>query len=123
MKIGGIDFHLDKEMKRGIAKVIILSYIRQNKTYPYAVLKFLKSAKLMHGHTEFENYTKSDIYNMIASLEKDGYIRSKTQMKGNKVQKIFSLTAKGESVVKNKDRIFVGMIKEMKRLIEEEFYV
>lgn len=123
MKIAGIDIQLDKEMRRGMAKMIILSYVRHNKTYPYAVLKFLRSVKLMHGQKEFEEYTKSDVYNIIATLEKDGYITSKAQMKGNKVEKVLTITKKGENVVKNKDMIFMGMIQQMKKLIKEEFYV
>lgn len=114
-------FYLDKDMKRGMVKIIILSYIKNNKTYPYALLKSMRSAKLLHGNRAFEDITKSDIYNLTSLLEKEGYISSKAQLKGNKVQKVFTITKRGQSVVKNKEKIFLGMITAMKKLVKEEF--
>lgn len=122
MQAGGVEFYIDKEMRRGIAKVIMLSIIKHKKTYPYAILKVLKGIKLMHDERVLDGMSKSDVYNLLSSLEKDGYITGKSTLVGKKVQKIYTTTKKGDSVVKNKDMIFNNMISSMKKLIKEEFY-
>ncbi len=117
----GFKANIDREMKKGIIKVMILSYIRNHRTYPYAILKIAKSAKAVHGYQAFEGITKNDVYNLTSMLEKEGYIRSKAKLSGNKVQKVFTITKKGESVVRNKDKIFLAMIESMKKLVKAEF--
>lgn len=106
-----------KEMPRGIVKIVILSYIKKTKTYPYAMLKHMKK----HNHFMASLVSKSDIYNMTTALEKEGFITSKAVLKGNKVQKIYTITAKGEKVVRNKDKIFMSAVKAFKKLVKEEF--
>lgn len=121
MNVKGFQANIDKDMKKGMMKVMILSYIRHHKTYPYALLKMVKSTKMMHGYQLFEGITKNDIYNLTSVLEKEGYITSKAKLSGNKVQKVFTITKKGESVVKNKEKIFISMINSLKKMVKEEF--
>lgn len=123
MSEGGFQANMSKDIMKGMAKVMILSYVRNHKTYPYAILKLAKSTKAVHGYKAFDGITKNDIYNLTSALEKEGYITSKAKLTGNKVQKVFTITKKGESVVRNKDKIFLAMIKAMKRLVKAEFNV
>jgi DNA-binding PadR family transcriptional regulator len=123
MTTKGFTANISRDMKKGMVKVMILSYIKSHRTYPYAILKIAKTAKTVHGYHAFEDITKNDIYNLTYSLEKEGYIKSKARLSGNKVQKVFTITKKGEGVVKDKDRIFLSMIKALKRLVKEEFDV
>ena len=123
MQVGGVGVHLDKEMKRGISKVILLSVIAKKKTYPYAMLKTLKTIRLMHGYKAFGDLSKSDIYNLLAALEKEGFIKSKAVLHGKKIQKMYTITQRGRRVVMNKDRIFKNLIGELTKLIKDEFIV
>ncbi|MDE1768222.1 MAG: PadR family transcriptional regulator [Candidatus Micrarchaeota archaeon] len=114
------DVYLDKGVKKGILKIMILSHIYNNKTYPYALLKTMRATAIIHGHDAFKGITKNDMYNLTSSLEKDGFLKSKTQLKGNKVQKVFTITGRGRDVVKNKERVIKDMIKELTRLVKEQ---
>ncbi len=107
----------DRAVARGVAKIIILSYIRKTKTYPYELLKHIRKR---NGYLA-DFVTKNDIYNMTMALEKGGFIKSRTKLSGNKVQKIYTITSKGERIVKHKDRLIGNMILEIKRLVKEEF--
>jgi DNA-binding PadR family transcriptional regulator len=107
---------MDKDMARGIIKIIILSCIGREATYPYALLKIIKKNKHMGGM-----FSKSDVYNMTSGLEKDGFIKSSTKVTGNKVQKMYTITAKGQTVVRDKNKIIRRTLADFKRLIEEEF--
>ena len=111
----------DKDLQRGIVKIMILSYIKNHRTYPYQLLGILKSLKPFHDKNMHSTITKNDIYNMTSALEKGGYIRSSTQMSGRKAKKVFTITKRGEGVVKDKNRIFFAMISQLKRLVKEEF--
>ena len=110
---------IDKGMRKGLLKIMVLGYIARNNTYPYALLKTIKAASHMHVHV-CEEVTKNDIYNLTASLEKDGFIKGKTQLRGGKAQRIFTITSKGRNIVKNKNRIVAGMISELTQLAENE---
>ncbi len=112
---------IEKDIRKGMIKIMILSYIKNNKTYPYALLKFVESASKVHGFKAIQGTTKNDIYNLTSQLEKEGYITSKAKLKGNKVQKVFTITKKGENIVKNKERIFKETFKALKKLVEAEF--
>lgn len=111
----------DKDMRKGILKIMILSYIKKHRTYPYQLLGIIKSLKPLHDPGTRSSVTKNDIYNMTSALEKGGYIRSSTVMSGRKAKKVFTITRRGDAVVKNKNRIFFAMIAQLKRLVKEEF--
>ncbi len=107
---------IDRDMARGIAKLVILSQIKKNKTYPYALLRCIK------GHPFLGRFvSKSDVYNITTALEKDGYIKGNARVSGGKLQKIYTITPDGAEVVKNKDRIIRRTISDFKKLIKEEF--
>lgn len=111
----------DKDLRKGIVKIMILSYIKKHRTYPYQLLGIIKSLKPLHDQQMRSSITKNDIYNMTSALEKGGYIRSSTVMSGRKAKKIFAITKRGQGVVKNKNKIFFAMISQLKRLVKEEF--
>lgn len=107
----------DRDLAKGITKIIILSYIKKTKTYPYELLKHIKNRNgFLAGFL-----TKNDIYNMTASLEKEGFVKSHARLSGNKVKKWYTLTAKGDRVVKYKDKVIGNMLIEVRRMIKEEF--
>ena len=120
MVMGGHAAYLESGVKKGILKILILSYISSHKTYPYALLKTIRNTTSVHGSDVFKGITKSDIYNLTSSLEKDGFVKSKARLRGNKVQKVFTLTARGREVVQNKAKVVRDMIKALTRLVKEE---
>ncbi len=107
---------IDRDMARGIAKLVILSQIKKSRTYPYALLRCIK------GHPFLGRFVnKSDVYNITASLEKDGYIKGSAKVTGGKLQKMYTVTSNGADVVRNKDKIIRRTISDFKKLIKEEF--
>lgn len=108
-------FSLNKDIARGIAKLIILGYIKKTKTYPYELLKHIKEHNLYLAGL----LTKSDIYNMTASLEKGGFIKSRAKLANNKVQKMYVITEKGEQIIAQKDALISNTLREFKQLIKE----
>jgi DNA-binding PadR family transcriptional regulator len=108
---------LDRDMARGIMKIIILSCIKRGTKYPYAILKQMKS----HPTPISSFINKSDVYNMAAMLEREGYIRSKITLDGKKALKIYTITEKGARIVRNKDMIIKRTFIDMKKLIKEGF--
>ncbi len=109
--------YLDKDTARGIMKTIILNYIERSNTYPYALLKHMKK----HNGPMAKYFSKSDIYNMTSVLEKEGYIKSRKRMEGKKMQKLYAITVKGKTVIKNRDMLIKKMAVEMKKMLKEEF--
>lgn len=108
---------LDRDMARGIMKIAILSCINGGTKYPYAILKQMTSHP-----TPFSQFVnKSDIYNLTATLEKEGYIKGKTTLEGKKALKIYTITGKGARIVKNKDLILKRTFKDMQHLIRDGF--
>ncbi len=107
---------IDRGMARGIARLVILSQIKKSRTYPYALLRCIK------GHQFLGKFvSKSDVYNITTSLEKDGYIRRNARVSGGRLQKVYAITPEGAEVVKNKDRIIKRTISDFRKLIKEEF--
>ena len=115
--VGFHSIQLDKGMRRGLLKIMVISYIAHHNTYPYAMLKTMKAHEGMHGHA-FAAVTKNEVYNIISSLERDGFIKSRVRLKGSKTQKIIALTKKGKEVMKGKNRIVSDTLRELTRLAE-----
>lgn len=113
----GDAFSLDREVAKGIMKIVILSCIKKSKTYPYAILKHMRKFGSPIAHM----VNKSDMYNITATLEKEGFIKSKATLSGKRALKMYSITEKGASLVKNKDAILRRTFEDFRRLIKEEF--
>ncbi len=108
---------LDRDMARGIMKIAILSCIKGGVKYPYAILKKMKG-----HHTALSPFVnKNDMYNLTTTLEREGYIKSKTTLNGKKALKIYTITEKGARIVRNKDLIIKRTFKDMQHLIREGF--
>ena len=107
--------HMDKAMRGGLMKLVLMRAIARANDYPYAMLKALRC----HKHLPFGAVTKNEVYNALNALEKRGYMRSKSILAKGKVQKHYTLTAQGRSVVRRSRRIILQLIKEMKLLVSE----
>ncbi len=110
--------HIDSSFKRGVAKVVILNYLRKQKAHPYAILTALKRIP----SPIMKDLSKSDVYNLISSLENDGFITARVMLSGAKAKKVYSVTAKGTKVARGARRVLLGHVIAMKKLLKEEFH-
>jgi len=108
---------LDALLKQGLLKITVMAHLRRHGAYPYEMLKHFKSA----GFPGFSKLKKSDIYNVIKSLEDDGFVKYSVVMDGARMQKRYQLTAKGAKVMKASKRIGLKALADIRRLIESEF--
>lgn len=109
--------HLDGPMRRGIASIIVLHHIGKRSNYPYALLKTFKQSH----HPILANMDKSQVYNILNALERDGFVKSRMKRIGGKTQKVYSITPKGEAVVSSFRELFSRFVLEAKGLIKSEF--
>lgn len=105
-----------KGLRNEMLRFILLRHLSWRTGYPYALLKAIQGKKVWI----LKGMTKNDLYNAIASLEKEGYIKGKSTMKGGKVQKYYELTASGKKVVKASEQIMYKSFLEMRKLMREE---
>ncbi len=114
MQIKGKTF--DSQLLSGVYKMIILYHMRGKGTYPYSLYKHLTE----HMRPGMPKVSKSDLYNIVASLEREGFIKSKTVRNGAVVHKYYTLTERGSAVVKNSRKIAMEAFEKVRQLIKDE---
>ncbi len=107
----------DDTLVRGMLKIMVLVHLKKRGMHPYAMLKHFKSV----GIPMFSRIKKSDVYNTINSLEREGYVKYRAMKKGEQMQKRYELTAKGIRAMELSKRIRERAMKDLKALIESEF--
>lgn len=113
-----IGHYVDSTMKKGILSAIVLNHIKKQKgVYPYALMKHFRSS----GHPFLKSMNKNDIYNLFSSLEHYGFVKGKSVLVGGRVQKLYSITAKGNKYASSFARLFAHFIGESKKLVRSEF--
>ena len=108
--------NLSKGFKNEVLKVIILSHLSRQEGYPYALLKAIQNKKIWI----LQGVVKSDLYNTMNSLEKQGFIKSKTLMKGAVARKNYTLTSKGKKIVNASKRAMMRSFGEVIKMMREE---
>ena len=106
-----------KEISKYVMKVVILSKLK-DWNYPYSIANEMKkTCKAWHGKGLLSDMTKSDVYNAISALEKQGYITSKTELKSGRMHRYYKSTKKGPEALKNAQKIREEMIKAFSALM------
>ena len=105
----------DDTLVRGMLRIVVLVHLKKRGMHPYAMLKHFEGTPL------FSRIKKSDVYNTINSLEKEGYVRYKAVKKGAQTQKRYELTAKGTNILMRSKKIKTRALNDLKTLIESEF--
>jgi DNA-binding PadR family transcriptional regulator len=106
-----------KEISKYVLKVVILSKLK-DWNYPYSIANDMKKGcKEWHGKGLLSDVTKSDVYNAISALEKQGYITSKTELKSGRVHRYYKSTKKGQEALKKAQKIREEMIKAFSTLM------
>jgi DNA-binding PadR family transcriptional regulator len=108
---------LDASFRQSMLKIMVMGHLKRHGAYPYAMLKHFKSV----GWPGLSKLKKSDIYNVINSLEEEGFVRYSVFMDGARMHKRYRLTAKGMKVMKASKRIGLRALADVRRLIESEF--
>lgn len=109
---GGSNY-FTRDMKRMILKMRLMMRIKQGRAYSYGIVKeFGKGgfAKLMGKSL------KNDIYNTIKSLEIGGYIKETSTIEKGKAKKYYSLTVRGEDIMKSAAKLHKEMLRELSKL-------
>ncbi len=108
---------IDKKILKGMHTMIVLTHIEKKSTYPYALLKRFRASR----HPMLSGISKSELYNILGSLEHQGYVRGKVVLAGSKVQKVYSITPKGDDVAKSFRRVFFSFIRSASKIITGAF--
>ena len=109
--------YVDNTLRAGMKRLIVLHSIKKHRTYPYALLKVLKKS----DHIVIRKITKSEIYNILNSLEKKGLVKGELKRVGQKMQKMYHITPSGNAVLLETKGIIVKYLHELKILIADEF--
>ena len=109
--------YIDEKFVRGVTGLFIIASIKKKSTYPYALVKSLKGSKM----EMFSGITKNDVYNILNSLEKKGYLKSRVVKGFSRAQKLYSITPGGRRVAETEKKLLIRHIDATKKLIEEEF--
>jgi DNA-binding PadR family transcriptional regulator len=108
---------LDAAMTHGALKLIVLAHIRESGAYPYAILKHFRAS----GHSRLARMGKSEMYNIINSLEREGFVSHRIVRKGARSQKHYALTPKGRKVLSTSKQIMTRAMGDFRRLVKSEF--
>ena len=106
--------YLRNEFKRILLKIFILKIIKKKKIYSYALIKEIIAYKNFN-HFISEDEVKNDVYNAIASLEKEGYI--KVSSKKDHI-KYYKITEKGSNALNEINKNFKETWQRMRRIIK-----
>lgn len=106
----------DAQLLSGVYKMIILHHMRGSGTYPYKLYKQLNE----HLRPGMPRLSKSDLYNLVASLEKEGFIKSRAVHSGAVVHKYYTPTKKGAILVRNSRKIAIEAFEKVQQLIKDE---
>lgn len=118
-KDGELDIHryVDDAFKSGILKFVILNAVCRKSTYPYDLYKRLK--KVNFGI--LKDINKSEVYNILNSLEGKGLVKGASHLTGSKVQKEYRITKSGYRAAMRSRKVMAKNVSNIKRLIKYEF--
>ena len=112
----GIENTLNRGLQNEILKVMLLIHLSRHPGYPYALLKAVRSRRIWM----LQGVVKSDLYNTMNSLEKQGFIKSKAILAGAVARKNYALTPKGRKVVHASKKAMIRSFGEVAKMIREE---
>ncbi len=107
---------LGREMSRVVLRLRILYRIKNERMYTYALLKEFDKIpffKLLGKDI------KNDVYNTINSLKQGGYIKVSTKLEGGRMKKYYTITKKGDNVLKSALRVRKEAGKELSKLFDK----
>ena len=98
-----------------ILKMILLSLLIKNGSYPYALLKAIQKKRMWF----LRNVVKNDVYNALSSMEKQGYIKSKMAFADSSARKNYKITPKGRRIIKAARITMLNSFGDIAKMIKE----
>lgn len=108
---------INKDMRGTMLKLRILRRMSKSKTNSYALLKEFVANKQFKKYLGKSRDIKNEVYNTINSLEKFRYIKSIQKTENGRLKNYYTLTDKGNKVLKSARRIFRTHIRELTSLL------
>ena len=109
--------YMSKEMRRMIFKLMLLSEIKEKKRYPYELIELMAAQKATFIGSK-KNEIKNDIYNIIRSLEKSGYVKLVPGSSRKQDKKYYKITPQGRAALLKSKKLMLSYMKELVRLIK-----
>ncbi|MCW6159599.1 MAG: helix-turn-helix transcriptional regulator [Candidatus Micrarchaeales archaeon] len=106
---------LGREMGMVVLRLRVLYRIKREKMYTYALLKEFDKIpffKLLGKDI------KNDVYNTINSLKQGGYVRVSTKLEDGRMKKYYTITKKGDNVLKSALKVREETAKELSKLFD-----
>jgi DNA-binding PadR family transcriptional regulator len=92
----------EKQMLRHLFPVFLLWYISKREVHGYELLKTLE------GEEGFRIITASKLYPILKEMTSRGLIAQKKEMQGKRARKIYHITEKGRSVLREARKAMRG---------------
>ncbi|MGC8586852.1 MAG: PadR family transcriptional regulator [Candidatus Micrarchaeia archaeon] len=114
-----IEGHIKKFVSNEMIKFIVLHHFKSGKKYPYELYAHFSSA----SHPHMLELTKSDFYNIISSLEKQGFIKANSTIvhSDGRARKYYVITQRGRETLKSSSRMLQKATKEFLAFLRSEF--
>ena len=102
------------ELLKGTLQTIILKLLEDHgRMYGYEITQ--KARELSEGDMIL---TEGALYPTLHKLEAEGLVKTETVMLGKRVRKYYSLTSRGQEIVRNKIREFIEYVKIMQKTLQ-----
>ncbi|MBY9006552.1 MAG: PadR family transcriptional regulator [Candidatus Lokiarchaeota archaeon] len=83
---------MEKEMKRGFIKIIVLAILANGPSHGYQIIKNIEDNTIWKA-------SASSIYPLLKSLSEKNFINYEEEKDGERIRKVYELTKKGEKAL------------------------
>lgn len=108
---------MTKDMSHIVLKLVLLRRIKSGEIYSYALVKELTTSRFSGFLKKYCTDAKNDIYNTVKALEKSGYIKVDARIDDGKLKRYYSITERGEDVLKESKEIFLKSMNELMEIV------
>ncbi|MEM0106780.1 MAG: PadR family transcriptional regulator [Candidatus Micrarchaeaceae archaeon] len=109
-----------KGIYSSMLKIALLEKIRKKSSYSYMLSKEINKYAKMLG---YKNDIRSSVYNILASLEKAGYVKTKRHIVKGKVRNYYTITKKGAVALGDAKKMlrqtFANAAKDVSKIIAD----
>ncbi|MCL5404644.1 MAG: PadR family transcriptional regulator [Candidatus Marsarchaeota archaeon] len=107
---------MNKEMRRMIIKLVLLSKLKAKKCYTYELISMVGSSGKAHAFGIEKPELKNDIYNTMHALEKSGYIKL-SESKNSSNKRYYEITPEGRAALQKSKGLMIRYMRELVKII------
>ncbi|MGC8669549.1 MAG: PadR family transcriptional regulator [Candidatus Micrarchaeia archaeon] len=111
------DINISADLKRMLMKLIVLKKISKKKVYAYSLLKELECMPNINFFFKDTKKIKNDLYNILKTLNNEGYIVETQSISNGRIRKYYALTQKGRKSVNEINEEFASAVKNIKKIL------